>query len=57
MMSTVRDSDAAAPMLALVPLGRIGMPSEVAELISWLLCDGSKYITGTVQSVDGGWAC
>ncbi|KAF4628147.1 hypothetical protein G7Y89_g10010 [Cudoniella acicularis] len=40
-----------------VPMGREGKPAEVAELIAWLLCDGSSYITGTVQSIDGGWAC
>lgn len=40
-----------------VAMGREGNPSEVAELICWLLCDGSSYMTGTVQSIDGGWAC
>ena len=40
-----------------VALGRYGTAFEVAELIAWLLCDGSSYITGTVQSVDGGWVC
>ena len=36
---------------------RKGKPSEVAALIAWLLCDDSQYITGTVQSIDGGWFC
>jgi NAD(P)-dependent dehydrogenase (short-subunit alcohol dehydrogenase family) len=40
-----------------IPMGREGKASEVAELICWLLCDGSSYMTGTVQSIDGGWAC
>ena len=44
-------------LLEKVPLGREGRPEEVAELICWLLCDGSSYMTGTVQSIDGGWAC
>lgn len=38
------------------PMGRVGKASEVAELVAWLLCDASTYITGTVQSIDGGWA-
>lgn len=38
-----------------IPLGREGKASEVAELLAWLLCDGSSYISGTVQSIDGGW--
>ena len=40
----------------LVPMGRMGKPSEVAELICFLLCDGSSYMSGTIQSIDGGWA-
>jgi NAD(P)-dependent dehydrogenase (short-subunit alcohol dehydrogenase family) len=40
-----------------IPMGREGRPSEVAELICWLLCDGSSYMSGTIQSIDGGWAC
>ena len=28
---------------------RRGTPFEVGSLIAWLLCDQSKYITGTVQ--------
>jgi NAD(P)-dependent dehydrogenase (short-subunit alcohol dehydrogenase family) len=44
------------PSLQNVPLGREGQASEVAELICWLLCDGSSYVTGTVQSIDGGWS-
>ncbi|OAA62525.1 NAD(P)-binding domain protein [Niveomyces insectorum RCEF 264] len=38
-----------------VPLGRLGQPSEVANLVEWLLSDGSSYISGTVQVIDGGW--
>jgi len=37
-----------------VPIKRKGHPEEVASLIAWLLCDGSPYITGTVQIIDGG---
>jgi NAD(P)-dependent dehydrogenase (short-subunit alcohol dehydrogenase family) len=43
-------------LLALVPLGRFGQPEEVAELICWLLCDRSSYVSGTIQSIDGDWA-
>ncbi|KAF2715474.1 3-oxoacyl-reductase [Pleomassaria siparia CBS 279.74] len=34
---------------------RKGHAEEVAALILWLLCDGSQYITGTVQIIDGGY--
>jgi NAD(P)-dependent dehydrogenase (short-subunit alcohol dehydrogenase family) len=36
---------------------RKGAPEEVAALIAWLLCDEARYITGTVQHIDGGWVC
>ena len=55
---TAHTDDGPAPNnVALVPMAREGTADEVAELIAWLLCDGSSYMTGTVQSIDGGWAC
>jgi NAD(P)-dependent dehydrogenase (short-subunit alcohol dehydrogenase family) len=36
---------------------RRGTPLEVGNLIAWLLCDDSKYITGQVHNIDGGWLC
>ena len=36
---------------------REGKPEEVAALIAWLLSPMSMYITGTVQTIDGGWTC
>lgn len=39
---------------AISALKRVGKPKEVAQLITWLLSDGSSYITGTTQVIDGG---
>ncbi|KAB5530374.1 hypothetical protein GE09DRAFT_390678 [Coniochaeta sp. 2T2.1] len=41
----------------MVCLKRIGKATEVAELVAWLLCDGSTFITGAVNVIDGGWVC
>ena len=41
-------------LLASVPMRRLGQPDEVAELVVWLLSDRARYVTGSLQSVDGG---
>ena len=38
-------------------IARKGQAEEVAALLSWLLSPYSKYITGTIQVIDGGWTC
>lgn len=38
----------------LVPMGRLGHPSETANAIAWLLSPESSYITGAVIPVTGG---
>jgi 3(or 17)beta-hydroxysteroid dehydrogenase len=37
-----------------IPLGRLGQPSEVAELCVYLLCDESRFVTGAEFLIDGG---
>ena len=36
------------------PIGRVGMPEEVASLVLYLLGDEAGWITGTCCSIDGG---
>jgi len=39
----------------LQPLGRLGQPEEVAELVLFLASDKARFITGSLQVIDGGY--
>ncbi|WP_123040106.1 elongation factor P 5-aminopentanone reductase [Cohnella candidum] len=39
-----------------VPLGRLGRPDEVADLIRFIASDDAGYITGQVLGINGGWS-
>jgi 3-oxoacyl-[acyl-carrier protein] reductase len=41
--------------LEMTPLGRMGMPEEIAETVLYLASDGGGYTTGQVLEVSGGW--
>lgn len=40
---------------ALQPLGRLGQPQEVANLVAFLASDEASFITGSLQVIDGGY--
>jgi len=42
-------------MLDLIPLGRVGEPEEIANVILFLCSDLSSYVTGQTIHVNGGW--
>jgi len=42
-------------ILAGIPSGRLGQPSEIAEMVVWLCSERASYVTGTAYNVDGGW--
>jgi 3-oxoacyl-[acyl-carrier protein] reductase len=37
-----------------IPLGRVGIPKDVAGAVAFLASDDASYITGHVLSVNGG---
>lgn len=39
------------------PIGRLGVPREVANAVLFLASDDASFITGTAFSVDGGYTC
>lgn len=43
-------------LIAKHPVGRLGAPEEVAALVSFLLSDHAKFITGSQYVIDGGYS-
>jgi NAD(P)-dependent dehydrogenase (short-subunit alcohol dehydrogenase family) len=40
--------------VASVPLGRLGLPADIAEVVSFLASDEAAFVTGVAWAVDGG---
>ena len=41
-------------MMSLIPMGRIGQPSDIAGVVGFLASNHARYITGAVLCADGG---
>jgi NAD(P)-dependent dehydrogenase (short-subunit alcohol dehydrogenase family) len=54
-MISVLDETLKSQLSSLHPIGRLGKPEEVAELILWLASDKSSFVTGSYYPVDGGY--
>jgi 2-keto-3-deoxy-L-fuconate dehydrogenase len=46
---------AQAAFIARQPMGRLGRPEEIAELVLYLASDASSFTTGVAHVIDGGW--
>ncbi|HUP14626.1 MAG TPA: SDR family oxidoreductase [Acidimicrobiia bacterium] len=53
-MSMAIPEDVREKMVSAIPLGRMGLPEEVAETVTFLASDDSAYISGEVITVGGG---
>lgn len=51
---TTELGEAKDAMLALIPLGHVGQPSDIAGVVGFLASNHARYITGAVIPVDGG---
>ena len=49
------DPERTQGIMARTPLKRWGTPSEVGQLVRWLLSDEAGFVTGSIYPVDGGY--
>ena len=52
-MVAVLPEEVIQPLIATIPLGRVGEPEDVANAFLYLASDMASYVTGTILSVDG----
>jgi glucose 1-dehydrogenase len=53
--ATLSDPEQAARFMQRIPMGRFGQPEDVADAALFLASDESRYVTGDMLYVDGGW--
>jgi len=53
-MIAAGQGDALQAMEKSIPMGRVGLPEEIANAVLWLCSDAASYVTGQSISVDGG---
>ena len=49
------DDERKARARAMIPIGRAGLPHEIAAAVAWLASEDAGYVTGSIVSVNGGW--
>ena len=54
MTEKLMETDAYQSLVSQIPLGKVGNPSDIAHLVTYLASDASAYITGEIIRVDGG---
>jgi 3-oxoacyl-[acyl-carrier protein] reductase len=47
-------ADVLPGLIAATPLGRLGLPEDVADVIAFLASDGARWVTGQVIAASGG---
>jgi len=56
-VKAVNKADVYDGLNSIQPLGRIGKPEEIAQVVAFLLSDENSFMTGSLVSADGGYVC
>ena len=48
------DPETVAEVAGWHPMGRLGLPEEISEVVAWLCSDAASFVTGHAMAVDGG---
>ncbi|RXI97948.1 SDR family oxidoreductase [Anaerobacillus alkaliphilus] len=51
------DKDEIASLCEDIPMGRLGKPEEVADLVTFLISEKASYINGQIININGAWYC
>jgi NAD(P)-dependent dehydrogenase (short-subunit alcohol dehydrogenase family) len=52
--AVLTSEEAKAKIMSRTPMKRLGEPSEIADVVAWLVSDAASYVTGEIVTVDGG---
>ena len=52
--AVLTSEEARQKIMSRTPMGRLGEPSEIADVVAWLASDAASYVTGEIVTVDGG---
>jgi NAD(P)-dependent dehydrogenase (short-subunit alcohol dehydrogenase family) len=55
LLARTQGSEAFKTLAEMHPVGRLGRPEEVAELVLWLCSGKSSFVTGSCYTIDGGY--
>jgi NAD(P)-dependent dehydrogenase (short-subunit alcohol dehydrogenase family) len=55
LISALKGTPTETAIIDSTPMGRLGRPEEVGDVIAFLASDAASYMTGSEIYVDGGW--
>lgn len=55
LLTNIIDETGLKALASLHPMGRLGEPEEIAELVLWLSSSKASFVTGSYYTIDGGY--